>query len=179
MESPDIRSLLPAPSTPSEALFQDALGWLESTYHDHRFFNERDLVWTLQRWLLGRIDGDGLPYRLFHDYPVAPGIRRGLCGDLVFLDTAGHPELVVEFKFEPDHRRTDIWPTKFPVVFWGKDGVGKDVERVEQWVAEGRATCGYALFIDEGRCFRHRDPHPGSAWVDWETGPSLLMARFR
>lgn len=162
----------------SERLLLEALEWLAATYRQHRFFNERDLVWTLQRWLLTRIESEGLPYRLFHDYPMAPGQKGNLCGDLVVLDVQGFPELVVEFKFEPDHRRTDVWPTKFPVVLWGMEGVGKDIERVRVWVEEGRAAVGYALLCDEGRHFRRREPHPGSRWVDWECGPALLLARF-
>ena len=113
----DRSQLTPDGVSGAELLFGECLAWLDSTYWDHRFFTERDLVWTLQRLLLDRIERDGLPYRLFNDYPIAPGNRRGLCCDLVFLDEDGHPELVVEFKFEPDHTRTDIWPTRIPVVF--------------------------------------------------------------
>src|SRR6266700_1948153 len=71
----------------------------------------------------------GLPFRVFHDYPILPGKRRSLCVDLAILNTDSLVEVAVEFKYEPSHNRSDIWPTKLKpsVVFWGDDGVGKDV----------------------------------------------------
>ena len=57
-------------------LLTEALAWLETNYRGHRFFNERDLAWTLQRWLLDHAETDGLLNRLFHDYLVALGARR-------------------------------------------------------------------------------------------------------
>lgn len=69
-------------------LLTEALAWLETTYRGHRFFNERDVVRTLQRWLLDRREIGGLPYRLIHDYPMAPGARKtsacvGCCRSIV------------------------------------------------------------------------------------------------
>jgi hypothetical protein len=51
-------------------------------------------------------------------------------------------EVAAEFKYEPSHKRKyntsqgnvgDIWHTKFgpTVVFWGDDGVGKDIKRIQ------------------------------------------------
>ena len=33
----------------------DALDWLRSTYPEHRIVVERDLVWTLQKWLIHEV----------------------------------------------------------------------------------------------------------------------------
>jgi hypothetical protein len=100
------------------------------------------------------------------------GPRRGL-SDLVILNSAERVDLVVELKFEPDHKRArgglrEIWPTKLEpsVVFWGQEGVLKDIARVRRWTEAGLAAAGVALFVDEGRLFRHREPHPDSGWVD-------------
>jgi hypothetical protein len=77
-------------------------------------------------------------------------------------------EVAAEFKYEPAHARSDIWPSKFPVVFWGREGVGGDMERIQRFVSEGKARVAYSLFIDEGSHFRHRDPPTESKWMDWE-----------
>lgn len=158
-------------------LFEDAMAWLREHYADYRFFTERDIVWTVQMRLITEIDDQGLPYRVFNDYRMLPGKRRGLSADLVIL----HDDLVevaIEFKYEPSHKRTDIPPDKFDVVSWSSDGVGKDVQRVHEFVSKGKTGVAYAVFIDEGQHFRHRSPHPGSEWIEWEpSGPSVLWSR--
>jgi len=76
-------------------------------------------------------------------------------------------------------------PDKFPVVFWDTEGVGKDVRRANDFVASGNARTAYAVFVDEGGAFRHRDAHPGSIWIDWEVEgagwlrTSVLWTRVR
>ena len=39
--------------------------------------------------------------------------------------------------------------SKFPVVFWGDEGVGKDVKRIHEYVEKGKAQLAIAIFIDE------------------------------
>ncbi len=51
-------------------------------------------------------------------------------------------EIASEFKYEPSHRRTDEFsPNKLKgdVVFWDKEGVGKDVERVRKFAEDKKA----------------------------------------
>jgi len=66
----------------------------------------------------------------------------------------------------------------------GKVGVSDDMARVREFVDQGLALVGYAVFIDESNSFRYRTPHPDSCWVDWPgVGPrgdkvSVLWARF-
>lgn len=158
-------------------LAEQGLDRLHATYWDHGFFVERDVVWTLQRWLRETVRREGLPFRIFHDYPIVPKPRRALCTDLAILTDAGEVAVAVEIKYEPDHARgvgdaAEIWPTKLnpSVVFWGKDGVLHDVERCQHFVAEDRCQTAMSLFIDEGGAFRHRPPHPGTRWIDWEYG---------
>lgn len=152
-------------------LFAQTLAWLRQEYARFRFFTERDVVWTVQTHLIEAVVRAGVPLRVFSDYGIVRGERRSLSADIALVGPDGQVELTVEFKYEPSHARGDIPGSKFPVVFWGSDGVGKDVERVRAWVAEGRARVGVAVFIDEGGQFRHREPHAGSRWIDWDKHP--------
>ena len=157
-------------------IFASALSWLRDTYSAHSFYVERDLVWTLQKHLVERAAQHRAPLRIFNDYPVLPGKHRGLSADLVLVDNIGAVLLATEFKYEPGHLRPDIQKQKLPVVFWGADGVAKDVARISEFVESGRSAAACALFLDEGRYFRQRAPHPGSTWIDWPNGPSILFA---
>ncbi len=152
-------------------VFEESIEWLHDNYLRFRFFTERDVVWTLQRHLSEQMQARALPYRVFNDYPILPGTRRSLCADIAILNGQNEVEVAAEFKYEPAHERTDIWPSKFlpTVVFWGDDGVGKDVKRVQEFVQKGAARSAYAVFIDEGSLFRNRLAHPGSSWVDWKS----------
>ena len=142
------------------------MSWLIENYDCFDFFVERDVVWTLQKWLTNIIREKHLPLRVFNDFPMLPGRRRSLSTDLAIVDQERRVLLAAELKYEPSHARTDILESKFPVVSWGKDGVGKDVERVREFVASDRTAIAYAYFIDEGGHFRHRPPHPGARWRD-------------
>jgi hypothetical protein len=159
-------------------LFESAITWLQHNYAAVPFYTERDIVWTVQTHLTREIARQQLPYRVFNDYPMLPGRRRALSADLVLLNQAGMVVVAAEFKYEPSHKRQDIWPGKFPVVFWGDAGVGKDIGRIHDFVALQKAQVAYALFIDEGGTVRQRPPHPGSAWRHWGTydTPTLEVA---
>ena len=92
--------------------------------------------------------------------------------DLVILPPEGQPEqpteFAIEFKYEPAHSRTDIPPSKFPVVEdWKK--VVLDIDRVKRFVDKSLARGAMSLFIDEGGYYRKRDAPPGSRWEDWHT----------
>jgi hypothetical protein len=159
------------PEGSGEALFEEALSWLRARYGTYLFFTERDLVWTVQLQLLELVEERSIDLRVFNDYPMLPGTRA----DVALVSPSGAVEVAAEFKYEPSHQRADIPKTKFPVVFWDSEGVGKDVQRARDFVAAEKAGTAYAVFIDEGGAFRHRDPHSGSTWIDWETdGPEWL-----
>lgn len=156
-------------------LFERAIGWLQENYANFQFFVERDIVWTIQTYLIRQIKEQDLPYKVFNDFPILPGNRRSLSADLAILASNKNDlvEVAVEFKYEPSHERSDvdIWHTKLTpsVVFWGSDGVAKDVERVQEFVAKGKARVAFAVFIDEDGYFSHRPPHLGSKWIHWNT----------
>lgn len=156
-------------------LFENALEWLRLNYAQFQFFAERDVVWTLQRYISSQIKLQGKPYSVFNDFPILPGNRRSICADLVLLNEENSIEVAAEFKYEPSHLRRDIWPTKLnpSVVFWGNDGVKKDVERVQEFVERRKAKIAYSIFIDENGLFRHRLPHPGTIWVDWKISDEI------
>ena len=163
-------------------LFNGAMIWLRDNYMKYRFFTERDVVWTLQLRIEEVIREEGLPYRVFNDYGVAPRTRA----DLVLRDADATIDLAAEFKYEPSHDRKvslggDIMDGKFPVVFW-KDpsgSVGKDITRVREFVESGLVKEAQSVFIDEGGYFLRREPFEGAEWKDWGEGVSVLWASFR
>ena len=128
----------------------------------------------MQTRIIKLIEDHNLPYKVFNDYPILPAKRRSICTDLAILDRKDSVKVAIEFKYEPSHRRSDIWGTKFPVVFWGDDGVRKDIKRAQEYVTKGVAKAAYSVFIDEGGYFRHQEPHPGSEWIDWGPGEASL-----
>lgn len=163
--------------TTAKGLFEQTLEWLRSNYGNYDFFLERDLVWTLQLKLREMIAENDLQFEVYNDFPIMKAQRRSRTVDLAILNKRNEVELAVEFKYEPDHKRgfgakKDIWPSKLDpsVVFWGKDGVGKDVERARQYVDQKRAKEAMTVFVDEGGLFRHRTPHQGTKWIDWNCG---------
>ena len=162
-------------SDAASKLFWAAIDWLRESYSRHRFVTERDVVWTVQKRLIEEVLRQGLPYRIFNDFPVLKGKRRGISADLVVLGAEESVEVAAEFKYEPSHRRRnlDIWHTKFPVVSWGSDGVAKDIVRVRNFVEQGAAGNAFSLFIDEGGAFAHRQPHSGSRWERWNIGEGM------
>lgn len=170
----------------SSALFEDSIAWLQQHYGDLEFWVERDIVWTLQTHLRQMVVNHGLSWTVFNDYPMLPGSRRSLSVDLAIRDADGEVLVAAEFKYEPSHDRVEFraLPGKLPVVFWGIEGVAKDVVRIREFVEAGKARTAYAVFIDEGRYFRNRPAHPGAEWRDWEPAgpggrsPSVLWARW-
>lgn len=169
------------------ALFEEAVAWLHEHYGRFEFWVERDLVWTVQTRLRELISERQLRYEVFNDYPLLRGPRRARSADLVIRDTNSNEILLAaEFKYEPSHCRAEFLeqPGKLPVVFWGADGIAKDVARIREFVEAGAARMAFAVFIDEGRHFRHRPAHPGTAWLDWDPSgpgspsPSILWAQW-
>ena len=160
----------------SVELFEATVSWLRENYACFRFFTERDIVWTIQTRIWELIEKQTLGYRVFHNFPVIPGKTT----DLAILSQGNSVEIAAEFKYEPAHSRkfVDMWPTKFPVVFW-EDGVGKDMERIRDFVSKGKAKTAYAILIDEGGYFSWKRPFIGSEWVDWGNGISVLWAQVR
>lgn len=155
--------------------FNKTLKWLKENYFEYTFFLERDVVWTFQNRVQQIILEKNYPLKAFNDYPILPGKRRSISADIAILNESDQVELAIEFKYEPDHKRGmgqrfNIWPTKlYPsVVFWGKEGVLKDIERCNEFIEKGVTGMAVSIFIDAGRLFRHRDPHPGTNWIDWD-----------
>jgi hypothetical protein len=169
----------------ASAIFEETVAWLREHYDQFQFWVERDLVWTVQTHLKELISERQLGYEVFNDYPLLPGPRRALSADLVIRGPVKEVLIAVEFKYEPSHRRAEFraLPGKLPVVFWGVDGVAKDIARIRRFVEAGAARMAFAIFIDEGRYFRHRPAHPEATWLDWDASepenasPSVLWTR--
>lgn len=167
-------------------LFRETVDWLRENYAQFEFWVERDLVWTLQGRLRCLIRERGLPFTVLSDYGMLPGIRRALSADLVVREAGGQVPVAGEFKYEPSHLRPEFCaqPGKLPVVLWGADGVAKDIARIRQFVEGGTARAAFGMFLDEGRHFRKRPPHPCSEWRDWDSpqpgipAPSILWSQW-
>lgn len=116
------------------ALFEDAVAWLQRHYDKVEFWTERDIVWTVQTHLRQVITDRSLPWMPLNDYPMLPRPRRSLSADLVIRDAVGEVLVAAEFKYEPSHDRIEFraMPGKLPVVFWGMEGVAKDVVRIRE-----------------------------------------------
>ena len=142
----------------ASTLFEEAIAWLRDNYGNYRFYVERDVVWTVHERLRLSIESQALPLRVFHHFPLFRGSGKVVNCDLGLVNRDESVAVAAEFKYEPSHERKneDIWPTRFPVVFWN-EGVGQDVERVRSFVEQGEAAAAYAIFIDEGRHLRHRN----------------------
>jgi hypothetical protein len=149
-------------------LVEGAFRWLQEHYDMFVFYQERDLVWTIQGHLVAEIRRRDLDFRIWNDYPMFRQGRRAESADLVLQAADGTIKVAIEFKYEPSHTRADIQRQKLPVVDWGSVGVVHDIERVRRCVAEGKAEVAYAVFVDEGSHFRHREAHAGSRWIDWQ-----------
>ena len=170
----------------ASALFEETLEWLREHYGEFEFWTERDLVWTVQMRLRLLITERSLPLQIFNDYPMLPGTRRARSADLVIRNASKEVMVAAEFKYEPSHARPEFvaLASKLPLVFWSSDGVAKDVARIREFVEAGVTRAGFAVFVDEGRYFRHRPPHPGTAWHDWNASqpgclsPSVLWASW-
>ena len=153
------------------ALFENAMDWLRDSYMEHRFFVERDVVWTAQLRLLQEAERAKLPCRVLNDYTLFERIRP----DLAILN-GGAVEVAAEFKYEPARARSDEFGDgKFPVVEWRS--VEMDVQRVRDYVAQGKAKTAYAVLIDEGGQFRKPAPSPESEWRDWGNGVWALWTK--
>jgi len=170
----------------AKKLFEQVLEWFRSNYGSYEFFVERDLVWVIQQKVKEIIVKDCLPFEVYNDFPIVKVRRRSLTTDLAILNKQNEVELAIEFKYEPDHQRRDIWSSKLSpsVVFWGKEGVKKDVEKAKQYVDQKKAKLAITIFVDEGGLFRHRKQYPNTKWVDWNSGGknprkiSLLIGYF-
>jgi hypothetical protein len=154
-------------------IFERGIEWLRASYASHTFYCERDLVFVLQRRLIDDVITESAALEVFNDFPMLPGTRRSLCADLAIVSDSAI-EVVAEFKYEPSHSRVDIPSSKFPLVFWGREGVAKDIERLTTFVTDGAALVAHSFFIDEGGAFRHRPAHPNSEWLHWGDNTYVL-----
>ena len=159
----------------SAMLFESAIDWLRENYEGHRFYAERDIVWTVQTQLNKKIEELNLPYQVFNDYTIESRVRV----DLAILNS-GIVEVVAEFKYEPSRARStdnggDIIKTKFPVVFWSE--IEKDIGRIQGFVQNGQAKAGYSVFIDEGSYFSGRSANPAE-WQKWDGSVSALWLKL-
>jgi hypothetical protein len=153
----------------AEAVFLTALADLELTYRQTPFRSERDVV----SWLHDRVCAlapVGLTVRT--DCPLL-----GKRPDLV-LFVGERALLAAELIYEPCPSRSEAGVTGPLPGFWSE--VTQDLERTEQYVAEGAASIGWAVCIDEGGRHAGRTWAPHSVVHKWETGyrTEVTMTRW-
>lgn len=154
---------------------RDAIRRLRDTYTDHHFVAERDVVWTLQRYMGEQLVRTHSDLRVFNDFGMGMLGEPKQTSDLVLVDSDNVVLAAVEVEYEPSHDRADkdIWPTKFPVVFW--EEVVQDAQRVEAFVHRGRAEWACSLLVDEGGHFRSQPAPRGAEWQQWDHGVWALV----
>lgn len=150
----------------ADALVAAAMAKLRLEYPSQRFNVERDVVWTVQRWLAASAAERG--WRVWNDYPMVKGPRRALSADLAITGDDGLVLCAVEFKYEPSPSRSDVQRQKLPVIDWR--GAAADSVRIADWVGIGRSATGWAVCIDEGNVLHRRGlAIPGGEWQSWGT----------
>ncbi len=170
----------------AEDLFNNSLKWLRKNYKKQPFFTERDIVWTLQKYLRKKIEHKKLSYKVYNDWPIEKSSgRRSKCVDLAIVE--GKEIIVVaEFKYEPDHKRKEDFSEnklRNSVVSWS--AVCDDVKRAKCF-AENKVKFAFSVFIDEGGKFRKenvkglkRKEIKDASWEDWgKSCPSVFIGRF-
>ena len=154
-------------------LFENAMEWLREHYTDYRFFTERDIVWTVQLWLRGEMERQGLDYHVFNDHTMMPKVRADIA-----IVQGSSVEVAAEFKYERivagGPTRAAIFGrwTKFPVVADWKEAE-RDIEaRPKLHQSKQSERSAYSVVIDEGGRHKWRTPPNGSEWRnDWGDRP--------
>jgi hypothetical protein len=91
-------------STTSE-LVEGAFRWLQEHYNQFSFYQERDLVWTIQSYLVAEIRRRDLDLCVWNDYTLFREGRRAESADLALQAADRTIKVAIEFKFEPSHAR--------------------------------------------------------------------------
>src|SRR6266536_3539635 len=86
-------------------LVEEAFRWLQDRYDSFSFYQERDLVWTIQNHLVAEIRRRGLDLRVWNNYQIFREGRRGESADLVLQAADGTIAVAVELKYEPSQAR--------------------------------------------------------------------------
>jgi len=153
-------------------LYEDTVNWLLHNYSAYHFFEERDIVWTIQLQLLQEIKERGLHLQVFNNHKMPNKMQV----DLVLVEPNNSSVLVVaELKYEPDHARVDISSGKLhpSKVSWGSQnsGVLRDISRINTLINGNLSKVGYVTLIDEGGHHSWQKEPPGSMWSDCGKSP--------
>ena len=128
-------------------LFEDTLTLVLNTFTSHRFVKERDIEWTIYKYLIDRIESQVLPYRVLDGHTMLTHPSK-VSADLVILTPADAVEVAIELKYEPHNKRKDIASGKFPRYDYRE--IVEDVEKIQTYVRQRLAREAYAILIDEG-----------------------------
>jgi len=125
------------------------------------FYTERDFVWICQQKLLNYLKAHqslNTDYLLTYEHPINIKTISGPTkryADLAILSKIGNePIFIIEFKYEPNHNRTDIMKEKLPVV--SMDGITKDRDRIREMVNSHENLKWLFVLFDEGNFFKDK-----------------------
>ena len=125
------------------------------------FYTERDFVWTCQMELLNYIEpvpALNSHYMLTYEHPITVQTVNGgtkRYADLAIITRVGkEPVLIIEYKYEPNHNRGDIWSEKLPVV--SINGITKDRDRIHEMVKSHKKLNWLFVLLDEGNHFKDK-----------------------
>ena len=176
----------------AEALLKESLSWLKAMYNDYNsflFFEERDVVWILQKRLIKTARDKRVPYKIFNNckigemQPPFPHGKKAPQPDLIILrnDRIRNGKLVtpldviVEFKFEPSHARVGEHFLSGKVPLIDKFSlIEKDLIRIEQYVTQRKAYLAYSVLVDEGGYYSKKLRK--EEWQAW--GDKIFSKRY-
>lgn len=166
----------------AEELFESALSYLEKNYSKETFFTERDLVWTIQKYLIKTISEKKLPFCVISEYRLMPNEIADLAimeNKLSNIKKYQPVNIAIEFKYEPNQIRKDIdIPSgKFPVTDWKEITI--DIDRIENFVYDGKAKIGYAILIDEGGRYKSKPIENKTKLIEWQNGVFSFITKIR
>jgi len=139
-----------------EKVINEAESRTINKYQSSIFYTERDIVWTYQTILSELVSESMSNCKVYNDYGLLTGKKRSRSTDIVIIAEASKAKAIVaiEFKYEPDGKRTDIPKEKFPVISWSS--YLKDIEKVKECVNKNKAETGIAYLLDEGNRYSKR-----------------------
>lgn len=123
------------------------------------FYTERDFVWICHKEIQKNISLNNLQqYQIHYEYPVSghnEETEKTYYVDLAIVsEQIKKPILVIEFKYEPNHSRLDILPSKFPVV--SLNGIFKDLNKIVA-IKKTRPEINWLfVLLDEGNHFKDK-----------------------
>lgn len=160
-----------------KAIVEDAI-YKALKSQERPFYTERDFIWTCHKEILKGLGlENSTKYQIQYEYPIQgqnDDVKKTYYVDLAIVTKQnGHPELLLEFKYEPDRTRAEIYYKKFPVVTLG--GIYKDLDKIAAINYLHRETKCLFILLDEGNHFKDKKEVIFSYYKDRNLDASCLI----